>query len=146
MFCFSQLTFSNDVYHWTDANVQVHYADKKPTNSSFEHRLISNSSTSSDLSARSEESVRKRMEESKGKIFALYNKELRNNPSMHGRLLTEYEIAASGKIIKFSIVHSDLNNSVLEDAIIQEIEKIDFGQGAYKPITIHYSFDFLAAP
>jgi Domain of unknown function (DUF4124) len=142
VFCFSQLVFGSDTYKWTDENGQIHYADKKPKNSSFERRSTPNGSPSSELSARSEESVRKKIEESKGKIYALYSKELKNNPSIRGKFVTKYVIAASGKIIQFSIVHSDLNSNALERAIIQEIEKIDFGQGAFKPITIHYSFDF----
>ena len=93
--------------------------------------------------ARSEEEIRKVMEQHKGAIFSIYNRALRQNPALQGKVVVKIIIESSGKISDASIVSSELQDPELEAKLLQRIRLISFPASNVARTTLNYSFDFL---
>ncbi|MGM8225408.1 TonB family protein [Cellvibrio sp. ARAG 10.3] len=93
--------------------------------------------------ARSEEEIRKVMEQHKGAIFSIYNRALRQNPALQGKVVVKIIIESSGKISDVSIVSSELQDPDLEAKLLQRIRLISFPASNVARTTLNYSFDFL---
>ena len=92
---------------------------------------------------RSEEEIRKVMEQHKGAIFSIYNRALRQNAALQGKVVVKIIIESSGKISSASIVSSELQDPELEEKLIQRIRLISFPASNVARTTLNYSFDFL---
>ena len=93
--------------------------------------------------ARSEEEIRKVMEQHKGSIFAIYNRALRENASLQGKVVVKMVIDPSGRIADVSLVSSELKDPDLEAKLLQRIKLITFSSSNVEKTTLNYSFDFL---
>jgi len=93
--------------------------------------------------ARSEEEIRKVMEQHKGAIFSIYNRALRENASLQGKVVVKMVIDPAGQIVDVSIVSSELKNPELEAKLLQRIRLITFSAANVARTTLNYSFDFL---
>ena len=93
--------------------------------------------------ARSEEEVRKIMEQHKGAIFNIYNRALRENAALQGKVVVKMVIDPSGQIVEASIVSSELKDAELEAKLLQRIKLISFSASNVTRTTLNYSFDFL---
>lgn len=96
-----------------------------------------------EVSARSEEEIRKVMERNKGAIFSIYHRELRKDPTLEGKLTVKMVIEPSGAISSASIVSSELNSKTLESKVLSRIRLINFGEKDVLATTLNYTFDFL---
>lgn len=92
---------------------------------------------------RSQEQVRQIMDANKSAIFAIYNRALRKDPTLEGKLTVKLIIEASGQISSASVVASQLNDAALERKLLARIRLIQFPAGNYATTTLNYSFDFL---
>jgi TonB family protein len=77
-----------------------------------------------------------------GGIRYLYNKELRKNPDLEGKLTVSLTIAPNGTVAECHVVDSTLKAPDLEKAVIDRIRKWTFPPVAQKPITVTYPFVF----
>lgn len=93
--------------------------------------------------ARSEEEIRKIMEQHKGAIYSIYNRALRQNAALEGKMVVKIVIDPSGKIVEASLVSSELGDSDLEGKILQRIRLISFPASNVARTTINQTFDFL---
>ena len=93
--------------------------------------------------ARSEEEIRKIMEQHKGAIFSIYNRALRENASLQGKVVVKMVIDPSGRITDVAIVSSELKDPELEAKLLQRIKLITFSASNVERTTLNYSFDFL---
>lgn len=93
--------------------------------------------------ARSEEEVRKVMEQHKGAIFTIYNKALRDDATLQGKVVVKMVIDPDGRIIEATIVSSALQSPELETKLLQRIKLITFSKSNVIRTTLNYSFDFL---
>jgi periplasmic protein TonB len=93
--------------------------------------------------ARSEEEVRKVMEQHKGAIFNIYNRALRANAALQGKVIVKIVIDPSGQVVDASIVSSELKDAELEAKLLQRIKLITFSASNVARTTLNYSFDFL---
>lgn len=93
--------------------------------------------------ARSEEEIRKVMEQHKGAIFSIYNRALRENAALQGKVVVKIVIDPSGHIVDASIVSSELKDPDLEAKLLQRIRLISFPSSNVALTTLNYSFDFL---
>lgn len=141
IFSFSIATHGKEIYKWTDANGKTHFSDKEPGNITAEKKL--NITDPTEKEARPEENIRKSIAKSTGKMYAIYNKAQKSNPSISGKLAVKLEIAGNGKVVQSSIVKSELQDDKLEHNLITELEKIDFGKGNYRNTSFIHTFDFL---
>jgi protein TonB len=93
--------------------------------------------------ARSEEEIRKIMEQHKGAIYSIYNRALRQNATLEGKMVVKIVIDPSGKIVEATLVSSELGDSDLEGKILQRIRLISFPASSVARTTINQTFDFL---
>jgi periplasmic protein TonB len=94
-------------------------------------------------SGRSEEEVRKVMEQHKSSIFNIYNRALRTNAALQGKVVIKIIIDPSGQIVDATIVSSELKDPDLEAKLLQRIKLITFSASNVARTTLNYSFDFL---
>ena len=92
---------------------------------------------------RGEESIRQVMEANKGAIFAIYNRALRRDPTLAGKVTVKLVIEANGTISGVSLVSSELDNADLERKLLARIRLINFGAANVEKSTLNYSIDFL---
>jgi TonB family protein len=93
--------------------------------------------------ARSEEEIRKIMEQHKGAIYSIYNRALRQNAALEGKMVVKMVIDPNGKIVEASLVSSELGDKDLEAKILQRIKLISFPASNVARTTLNQTFDFL---
>ncbi|NIR50957.1 energy transducer TonB [candidate division KSB1 bacterium] len=91
---------------------------------------------------RSEESVRSIMSSHQGRLTYIYNKYLKRNPELRGKLVVEVEIAANGRVSNVKLVSSSMGHPEFEREILNFIrrwryEPIDAGM-----VTVTYPLFF----
>lgn len=77
-----------------------------------------------------------------GGLRYLYNKELRKNPDLEGKLTVSLTIAPAGTVAEARLVESTLNAPELEKALLERIRKWTFPPVAKKSVTVTYPFVF----
>jgi len=96
-------------------------------------------------SSRSIEEIQIVFDRNKGSIYSLYNRALRSNPTLQGKLVLSLTIAPSGQVTAIKLVSSDLSDPALENKLIQRIKMFNFGAKQVEAVTITYPIDFLPA-
>ncbi len=95
--------------------------------------------------SRSIEEIQIVFDRNKSSIYSLYNRALRSNPALQGKLVLSFTIAPSGKVTAIELVSSDLGDPALEKKLIRRIKMFNFGAKAVDAVTIKYPIDFLPA-
>lgn len=80
-----------------------------------------------------------------GGIFNIYNRALRKNPSLEGKVVVELTIAPGGEVIRVNILSSELGDAVLERKLVLKIKRFKFSKANVAEITVTYPIDFLPA-
>ncbi|MEM9254711.1 MAG: AgmX/PglI C-terminal domain-containing protein [Pseudomonadota bacterium] len=111
--------------------------------SATNERTRTSGSEESGSRGRSDESIRRIMDENKGAIFAIYNRALRRDPLLEGKLVFEMVINAKGNVDELKLVSSDLTDDTLTRKILSRIRVIQFGAEEVTATRVNYSFDFL---
>ncbi|HTN50696.1 MAG TPA: TonB family protein [Burkholderiaceae bacterium] len=93
--------------------------------------------------SRSIEEIKLVFERNKGAIYAIYNRALRDEPSLQGRVVLELKIAPSGQVTDLRIVSSELRAGELEQKLLARIRQFDFGAKDVDAITVTWPVDFL---
>ena len=102
-------------------------------------------SGSSGKASRSREEIELVFDRNKGAIFALYNRALRMDPSLEGKLVLRLTIAPSGEVIFCEIVSSELGDEDLERKLVQRIRMFRFEAKDVEAITTTKPIDFFPA-
>jgi TonB family protein len=100
-------------------------------------------SQSGRTATRSAEEVERVFQKNKGAIFSIYNRALRKNPSLAGKVVVELTIDPNGRVIKVTIVSSELDDKKLERKLVLKIKKFVFASANVPQITVSYPIDFL---
>ena len=95
--------------------------------------------------SRSREEIELVFDKNKGVIFALYNRALRKNPTLEGKLVLRLTIAPNGQVTFCEIVSSDLNDPELENKLVQRIKMFRFEAKDVEAITTTKPIDFFPA-
>jgi periplasmic protein TonB len=93
--------------------------------------------------SRSQEEIERVFQKNKGSIDNIYNRELRKDPTLQGKVVFEITIAPEGTVIKCVIVSSELGNKALEKRLISKINRFKFSNKKVPVITVVYPIDFL---
>ena len=101
------------------------------------------SGSSASMGGRSDESIRRVMDKNKGAIFSIYNRALRKNPALQGKLVFEMLIEPSGTISEVKLLSSELGDEELTRKILSRIRLIRFEAADVIITRVNYSFDFL---
>ena len=92
---------------------------------------------------RSTDEIERVFQKNKGGIFSIYNRALRKNPSLEGKVVVELTIAPSGEVIGVNILSSELNDEKLERKLVLKIKRFKFSKANVAEITVTYPIDFL---
>ncbi len=96
-----------------------------------------------DERARSIEEIRRIFDANKGAIFAIYNRALRKDPSLQGKVVLELVIDPNGRVKDCKVVASELADDAVIAKIINRIKLFDFGTRDVSTTTISYPVHFL---
>ena len=66
-------------------------------------------------------------ERNKGSIYAIYNRALREEPSLQGKVVAKLTIAPSGGAVDVRLESSELKTPKLEARLLARIRQFDFG-------------------
>lgn len=95
------------------------------------------------MGGRSDEAIRRVMDKNKGAIFAIYNRALRKDPLLQGKLAFEMVVDPSGSIVRLTLVSSEISDIALINKILSRIRFINFGAEDVRATSVSYSLDFL---
>jgi len=94
---------------------------------------------------RSIEEIQMVFDRNKGAIYSVYNRALRQDPTLQGKLVLRLTIAPSGKVTRCDVVSSELQDAAVAKKIAQRVKLFDFGGRDVSEVTISYPIDFLPA-
>ena len=92
---------------------------------------------------RSEEEIRRVMAQHKGAIDIIYQRAVRQNAALQGKMVVKIVIDPNGRIVEASLVSSELGDKDLENKILNRIKLISFPASNVIRTTINQTFDFL---
>ncbi len=102
-------------------------------------------SGSSGKASRSREEIELVFDKNKGAIFALYNRALRRDPTLEGKLVLRLTIDPSGIVSFCEIISSELDDEELERKLVQRVRMFRFAAKDVEPITTTKPIDFFPA-
>ncbi|WP_133309064.1 AgmX/PglI C-terminal domain-containing protein [Piscinibacter terrae] len=92
--------------------------------------------------SRSLEDIRLVMERNKGALFAIYQRALRDDPALQGKMVISLKIAPSGQLVDCHLISSELKSPELEGKVIARIKALDFGAKDVDVTTVSWPLDF----
>ena len=93
--------------------------------------------------SRSIEEIKLVFEKNKGAIYAIYNRALREDPGLQGKVVLELKIAPAGNVVDCRIVSSELKSPELESKLLARIRQFDFGAKDVDQMVVTWPVDFL---
>ncbi|MCW5632526.1 MAG: energy transducer TonB, partial [Rubrivivax sp.] len=93
--------------------------------------------------SRSIEEIKLVFERNKGAIYALYNRALREDSSLQGKVVVSLKIDPSGAVTDCRVVSSELKSEDLERKLVARIRQFDFGAKDVEPMVVSWPVDFL---
>jgi outer membrane biosynthesis protein TonB len=93
--------------------------------------------------SRSIEEIKLVFERNKGAIYALYNRALREDSSLQGKVVVELKIAPSGEVVSCRVVSTELKTPDLESKLVTRIRGFDFGAKDVDTMVVTWPVDFL---
>jgi outer membrane biosynthesis protein TonB len=93
--------------------------------------------------SRSIEEIKLVFERNKGAIYAIYNRALRADPALQGKVVLELKIAPSGEVMDCRIVSSELHAAEVEQKLLARIKQFDFGSKDVAQMVVSWPVDFL---
>ena len=97
----------------------------------------------SNKAARSREEIERVFDVNKGSIYALYNRALRQNPALQGKVVLKLTIEPDGRVSSCEIVSSELGDKELEQKLVQRVLLFTFDKRDVERITTTKPIDFL---
>jgi protein TonB len=95
--------------------------------------------------SRTMEEIQMVFDRNKGVIYAMYNRALREDPSLQGKLVLRLTISPSGKVITCELVSNELGSQALGHKVVQRVKLFNFGAKDVDEMTVTYPIDFLPA-
>ncbi|MCW8919107.1 MAG: AgmX/PglI C-terminal domain-containing protein [Gammaproteobacteria bacterium] len=92
---------------------------------------------------RDAETVMRVLDSNKGRVYAIYNRALRKNPLLDGKLVLELTIDPSGRVSRCRVLSSELQDEELEQKLVARISMLDFGAEPVPPYKFEYPIEFL---
>jgi len=96
--------------------------------------------------SRTDEEIQIVFDRYKAALYRIYNRELRKNPSLKGKMVLRITIMPDGSVSKAKVESTDLASDELSRKIVERVKRFNFGPKAGVPATtILYPIDFLPA-
>jgi protein TonB len=93
--------------------------------------------------SRSIEEIKLVFERNKGAIYAIYNRALREEPSLQGKVVVELKIAPGGEVVGCRVLSTELKTPELEQKLLARIRQFDFGAKDVDVMVVSWPVDFL---
>ena len=103
---------------------------------------IRGSGNSTGKAERTREEIETIFQKYKGAFYSMYNRALRKDPTIQGRVVIELTITPSGNVTSAKIISSVLNNKALERKIIARVKLMKFNRRDVNTVTVNYPVDF----
>lgn len=96
--------------------------------------------------SRTDEEIQIVFDRYKAALYRIYNRQLRKNPTLQGKMVLRITIKPDGSVSACSVDSSDMDSAELDRKIAARVKKFSFGEKEDVPtITILYPIDFLPA-
>jgi len=96
--------------------------------------------------SRTDEEIQIVFDKYKAALYRIYNRELRKNPTLQGKMVLRLTIQPDGSVSASTVDSSDIDSDTLGKKIAARVKKFNFGVKEGVPaITILYPIDFLPA-
>jgi hypothetical protein len=94
---------------------------------------------------RTDEEIQIVFDRYKASLYRLYNRELRNIPTLRGQMVLKLTIEPNGSVSFLELQSSDMDAPNLVAQVLERVRTFDFGAKDVSAITIVYPIDFLPA-
>jgi periplasmic protein TonB len=94
---------------------------------------------------RSREEIELVFDRNKAAIYALYNRALRSDPMLRGRLVLELTIAPNGEVTGCTVVSSELSDPEFERRLVARVMLFRFEDKDVAPVTTTKPIEFFPA-
>jgi TonB family protein len=96
--------------------------------------------------SRTDEEIQIVFDRYKAALYRIYNRELRKNPTLQGKMVLRLTIEPDGRVSACSVDSSDMDAPTLDEGIAARVKRFKFGAKDGVPtVTILYPIDFLPA-
>ena len=96
--------------------------------------------------ARTDEEIQIVFDRYKAALYRIYNRELRNDPTLRGKMVLAITIEPDGSVSACKVQSTDMNSPALAAEIVERVKRFNFGPKEGVPATrILYPIDFLPA-
>jgi periplasmic protein TonB len=102
-----------------------------------------NTGQGSKAGRRTADEVERVFQKNKGAIFSIYQRALRQNPGLAGKVVVKLTIAPNGEVTAVDIVSSELGDEALERKLLLRIKRFKFSKADVAEIIVTYPIDFL---
>ena len=102
---------------------------QKPARSTVGERAMSN--------------IRQVFDTQKSVLYSLYQRELRKDPTLEGKVTLELVIEPDGSVSVCNVVGSELSNPALEQRIAMRVQMFNFGAANVEARKVRFPIDFL---
>lgn len=92
---------------------------------------------------RSIEEIKIVFERNKGAIYALYNRALREDPALQGKVVVELKISPAGDVVHCRVVSTELKTPEFEQKLVARIRQFNFGAKDTDVMIVSWPVDFL---
>jgi len=93
--------------------------------------------------ARTDEEIQIVFDRYKASLYRLYNRELRNDPTLRGQMVLRLTIEPDGRVSFCKLETTDMRAPMLADQVVERVRTFDFGAKEVPSVTIVYPIDFL---
>ena len=95
--------------------------------------------------SRTDEEIQIVFDRYKAALYRLYNRELRRDPTLQGKMILRLTIEPDGSVSFCQLHSSDMNAPDLSAQVVGRVKTFDFGAKEVPAVTIVYPIDFLPA-
>jgi hypothetical protein len=96
--------------------------------------------------SRTDEEIQIVFDRYKAALYRIYNRELRNDPTLRGKMVLRITIESDGRVSACSVKSTDLASPALSKEVVERVLGFNFGSKTGVPaLTILYPIDFLPA-
>lgn len=96
--------------------------------------------------ARTDEEIQIVFDRYKASFYRLYNRELRNSPTLRGQMVLRLTIEPDGSVSMCVLQSSDMDSPDLASQVVSRVKTMNFGpKEGVQAVTISYPIDFLPA-
>ncbi|HXV74685.1 MAG TPA: AgmX/PglI C-terminal domain-containing protein [Candidatus Polarisedimenticolaceae bacterium] len=95
--------------------------------------------------SRTDEEIQIVFDRYKASFYRLYNRELRNDPTLRGQMVLRLTIEPDGSVSMCKLQSTDMDAPALAAQVVERVLTINFGAKDVEALTIVYPIDFLPA-